>query len=68
MKKSPWTPSEEVIKNANMIRFIEYVNRKYGKNFKVYDDLYQWSIENIPVFLMKVLSPHQVPKSLPSAE
>ncbi len=49
--KTPlWKPSEERIKNANMTRFIEYVNGKHGKKFKTYQDLYQWSIEDIPSF------------------
>jgi len=33
-----------------MTRFIQYVNRRYGKQFKLYDELYQWSIDNIPDF------------------
>lgn len=50
MKEMLWTPSEERIKNANMTRFIEFVNRRYAKQFSSYDELYQWSIENIPDF------------------
>ncbi len=50
MKEKLWTPSEERIKNANMTRFIEFVNRRYGKRFSSYDELYQWSIEDIPDF------------------
>ena len=45
-----WTPSEEMKKAANMTRFIEFVNNKHGKNFGTYDELYDWSIENIPDF------------------
>jgi len=45
-----WTPSEDQVKNANMTRFIEFVNRKYGKGFKTYDDLYQWSVDSISDF------------------
>ena len=49
--KTPlWVPSEEKIRNANMTRFMEGVNMKFGKNFKTYDELYQWSVENIPDF------------------
>ena len=33
-----------------MTRFIGFVNRKYGKNFKSYKDLYQWSVDRIPDF------------------
>ncbi|HEX3036660.1 MAG TPA: acetoacetate--CoA ligase [Thermodesulfobacteriota bacterium] len=50
MKEPLWRPSEERINNANMTRFVEYVNRKYSKQFSTYDELYQWSIENIPAF------------------
>ena len=50
MKVPLWTPTEERIKNANMTRFINYVNQKYGKTFKGYKDLYQWSIDCIPDF------------------
>ncbi len=50
MKEKLWTPSQEWIKNANMTRFIEFVNRRHRKRFRFYDELYQWSIENIPDF------------------
>ena len=33
-----------------MTRFIEFVNKKYGKQFKTYDDLFQWSVDFIPDF------------------
>jgi acetoacetyl-CoA synthetase len=49
-KKPLWVPSAAQIKNANMTRFIEFVNREYGKKFKTYDDLYQWSVDRIPDF------------------
>jgi acetoacetyl-CoA synthetase len=50
MKAALWTPSEDHIKNANMTRFIEFVNRKVGKKFKTYDELFQWSVDFIPDF------------------
>jgi acetoacetyl-CoA synthetase len=50
MKKLLWRPSEKDIKNAHITRFMAHVNKKYGKNFKTYKDLYQWSIDNIPEF------------------
>ena len=45
-----WVPSQDKIKNANMTRFIEFVNKKYGKKFRTYDELYQWSVGSIPDF------------------
>lgn len=50
MKTPLWKPSEERIKNANMTRFMEYVNKKHGKHFRTYFELYQWSIDQIPDF------------------
>jgi acetoacetyl-CoA synthetase len=33
-----------------MTRFMEFVNRRHGKEFKKYDDLYQWSVKDIADF------------------
>jgi len=43
-------PSEDNIKNANMTRFIEFVNGKFSKKLRNYGDLYQWSVDSIPDF------------------
>jgi len=49
--KNPlWVPSPERIQNANITRFIHFVNQKYGKDFRTYRDLYQWSVDSIPDF------------------
>ncbi len=50
MKEPLWKPSEDRIKNSNMDRLIQFVNRRYGKRFKSYDELYQWSVDCIPDF------------------
>lgn len=50
MKKPLWMPSNDIIENANMTRFIKFINERHGKNFKSYNELYQWSINNIPDF------------------
>ncbi|MDQ0285335.1 acetoacetyl-CoA synthetase [Desulfofundulus luciae] len=50
MKKLLWEPSKERKKQANMTRFMEFVNKKHGHNFTTYNELYQWSIENAPAF------------------
>ncbi|HEM61900.1 MAG TPA: acetoacetate--CoA ligase, partial [Chloroflexi bacterium] len=34
----------------NMYHFMQYVNRRHGKGFGTYDELYQWSIEESPAF------------------
>jgi acetoacetyl-CoA synthetase len=50
VKKPLWVPSDDVIKNANMTRFMQFVNQRYGQSFESYWDLYQWSINRIPDF------------------
>jgi len=50
MGKQLWSPSRERIASANMTRFIEFVNRRRACRFHSYDELYRWSIENIPDF------------------
>ena len=50
MSNPLWKPSEERKRNANITRFIDAVNKRYGKGFRSYDELYDWSINNISDF------------------
>ena len=50
MKTRLWIPSEDKIKNANLTRFLEYVNKKEGLRLRTFPEAYQWSIEAIPDF------------------
>ncbi len=43
-----WKPSNDRIRNTNMYRFMTTVNERYGTSFEVYDELWQWSVDNIP--------------------
>ncbi len=54
MKLPLWEPSAERKKNASMTRFIGLVNERYGKNFDSYDELYDWSINNLADFWASV--------------
>ncbi len=45
-----WEPSEERIKSTNMYKFMQTVNEKHGKNFNNYDEMYEWSVTEIPTF------------------
>ncbi|UCH69647.1 MAG: hypothetical protein JSV29_05150 [Candidatus Bathyarchaeota archaeon] len=47
MGKLLWQPSEERIRQANMTKFIDRVNKKYGLEIDSYPQLYNWSIHNI---------------------
>ncbi len=50
MKKPLWVPSEALKKQANITRFISFVNEKHGLDIHSYAQLYDWSVENIPDF------------------
>jgi len=50
MRKILWKPSAERAEQTNMARFIGYVNRRHGKKFSSYGDLYRWSVGNAPAF------------------
>ena len=45
-----WQPSEEQISNSNIRAFINTVNRDHGLALNDYDDLYDWSVKNVPAF------------------
>ena len=49
-RKKLWEPSEEWIKNAEITRFIEFVNKEYDQDIKGGKDLYKWSVTKIPDF------------------
>ncbi len=50
MSKMLWLPSRETVAQANMTRFIKFVNDKYHLALQDYDQLYDWSVERIPDF------------------
>jgi acetoacetyl-CoA synthetase len=37
-------------KSTQTYKFMQHINKKYGKTFGSYDDLYQWSINNTADF------------------
>jgi acetoacetyl-CoA synthetase len=45
-----WEPTEERKRNANITRFIEFVNKRHKQNFRSYEELYYWSVDKIPDF------------------
>ena len=50
MQKLLWKPTEEVKNSCRMADFMRFVNRRCGKNFLEYRELYQWSVDDIPAF------------------
>ena len=50
MGKLLWKPSPELVTQANMTRFIDFVNRKYERKIQNYWQLHTWSTEKIVDF------------------
>jgi acetoacetyl-CoA synthetase len=50
MRTPLWTPSEERKRDANIMRFIDEIDPQHNLNLTSYEELYQWSVENIPDF------------------
>ncbi|WP_429886394.1 acetoacetate--CoA ligase, partial [Geoalkalibacter halelectricus] len=50
MKQPIWTPSAERVRNANLTRFLAFVNQRQGTAFADYEALYHWSVSEIPTF------------------
>jgi acetoacetyl-CoA synthetase len=50
MNRILWKPTEECVGKTNMFEFMRYVGQRYGKDFRTYDDLYRWSVTEIPRF------------------
>jgi acetoacetyl-CoA synthetase len=50
MKEPVWVPSAERVRDANMTRFLAFVNERRGTGFRCYDELYRWSVAEIPAF------------------
>jgi acetoacetyl-CoA synthetase len=50
VNKAIWEPSKERIKAANLTRFINLVNGRYGLNLNTYHELQKWSVNNLSNF------------------
>ena len=50
MTKPLWKPSDQQIANANITRFISYVESEYNVTLTNYDELYDWSIKYPEMF------------------
>jgi acetoacetyl-CoA synthetase len=50
MKEPIWIPSAERVQRANLTRFMAMLGGRQGTQFTSYDQLYRWSITDIPAF------------------
>ena len=68
MNNPVWTPSQKQIDRSQMTKFIKYVNLSHHLSLKNYDDLYSWSIQDIPSFWESVWKFCEVKYSTPYSE
>ncbi len=54
MAKLLWQPGEERKRNANITKFMELVNERYGKQLRTYEELHRSSIDNLPEFYASI--------------
>ena len=54
MRSLLWVPDEQRKKKANITRYMEFLKQKYGLKFSSYNELYDWSVNNIPDFWASV--------------
>jgi len=54
MKIPIWEPSEERRATANITKFMSFVNMRHEKEFNTYNELYDWSINNLDDFWTSV--------------
>ncbi len=54
MGKLLWEPSEEGKRQANITKFINFVNKQHKKDFRSYTELYDWSVGKISDFWVAV--------------
>lgn len=50
MKKPLWIPSAERVSSSNITSFMRYVEKLTDKRIGTYNELYNWSVENIEEF------------------
>ncbi len=60
-----WEPSQDRIQNSGITAFIDWVNRHHHAELKNYDDLWQWSVEDIARFWEAIWQCYKVEASKP---
>ncbi len=50
MKQPLWVPSKERQAESNVSRFMEYLNRTHGLQISTYQQLYDWSVDELSDF------------------
>jgi acetoacetyl-CoA synthetase len=51
MSRQPlWVPSKDEVRDANLTKFISFINEKYASRVQSYSELHRWSVTNVTDF------------------
>lgn len=68
MRELLWSPSKERIEEANLTQFMAWISQNYGMSLESYEELYQWSIQDIPSFWSALWNYSEIIASTPYQE
>ena len=60
-----WTPPPDVLATTRMGKFLTWAGERVGRKFTGYDDLWQWSVDDLPGFWSAIWDFFDVPGSGP---
>jgi len=60
-----WTPSRARIENAKLTAFTRWLAQERGKSFATYEDLWQWSVDELEEFWQAIWDYFEVQSSAP---
>ena len=63
-----WKPDEETIQQSNLNRYLTWLKEKKNLNFKDYDSLWQWSVEDIPAFWQSLVNYFDIDFQSPASQ
>ncbi len=68
MNETLWKPSQQRIESSQVWQFAQSLNSRYGLSLSSYAELYDWSVDNIPLFWENVWEFSDVIHSEPYTE
>lgn len=55
-QKPLWVPDEKTVRNSNILKFMEYAGNQTGMVFRNYEELFEWSIDDIESFWLNLFN------------
>ena len=62
-----WQPSAERIENATLTRYQGWLEERLGRSFAGYDELWQWSVDDVEGFWASIWDFFEVQASTPTS-